>query len=33
MRLRNEGHSFPILVLTARADEVDTVVGLDAGCR
>lgn len=30
-RLRNEGHSFPILVLTARADEVDTVVGLDAG--
>ncbi|MDF4251046.1 response regulator transcription factor [Streptomyces sp. WMMB303] len=30
-RLRNEGHVFPVLVLTARADEVDTVVGLDAG--
>ncbi|GAA3099571.1 hypothetical protein GCM10020254_51280 [Streptomyces goshikiensis] len=30
-RLRAEGHGFPILVLTARADEVDTVVGLDAG--
>ncbi|WP_069816234.1 response regulator transcription factor [Streptomyces sp. TP-A0874] len=30
-RLRTEGHTFPILVLTARADEVDTVVGLDAG--
>lgn len=30
-RLRNEGHGFPVLVLTARADEVDTVVGLDAG--
>jgi DNA-binding response OmpR family regulator len=30
-RLRTEGHSFPVLVLTARADEVDTVVGLDAG--
>jgi DNA-binding response OmpR family regulator len=30
-RLRNEGHAFPVLVLTARADEVDTVVGLDAG--
>ncbi|NLU70803.1 response regulator transcription factor [Streptomyces sp. HNM0574] len=30
-RLRNEGHTFPVLVLTARADEVDTVVGLDAG--
>ncbi|MFC5909424.1 response regulator transcription factor [Streptacidiphilus monticola] len=30
-RLRAEGHSFPVLVLTARADEVDTVVGLDAG--
>ena len=25
------GHSVPVLVLTARADEVDTVVGLDAG--
>ncbi len=30
-RLRAEGHAIPILVLTARADEVDTVVGLDAG--
>jgi DNA-binding response OmpR family regulator len=30
-RLRNEGRTFPVLVLTARADEVDTVVGLDAG--
>jgi DNA-binding response OmpR family regulator len=30
-RLRAEGHAVPILVLTARADEVDTVVGLDAG--
>ncbi|MET7640400.1 response regulator transcription factor [Streptomyces sp. NPDC005438] len=30
-RLRNEGLSVPVLVLTARADEVDTVVGLDAG--
>jgi DNA-binding response OmpR family regulator len=30
-RLRTEGHGFPVLVLTARADEVDTVVGLDAG--
>jgi DNA-binding response OmpR family regulator len=30
-RLRIEGHTFPVLVLTARADEVDTVVGLDAG--
>ncbi len=30
-RLRAEGHTVPILVLTARADEVDTVVGLDAG--
>jgi DNA-binding response OmpR family regulator len=30
-RLRAEGRSFPVLVLTARADEVDTVVGLDAG--
>ena len=26
-----EGSSVPVLVLTARADEVDTVVGLDAG--
>jgi DNA-binding response OmpR family regulator len=30
-RLRSEGRATPVLVLTARADEVDTVVGLDAG--
>ena len=30
-RLRQQGSSVPVLVLTARADEVDTVVGLDAG--
>jgi DNA-binding response OmpR family regulator len=30
-RLRSEGVGVPVLVLTARADEVDTVVGLDAG--
>ena len=30
-RLRTEGSGVPVLVLTARADEVDTVVGLDAG--
>ncbi|MGN6088260.1 MAG: response regulator transcription factor [Actinomycetales bacterium] len=30
-RLRSQGSSVPVLVLTARADEVDTVVGLDAG--
>lgn len=30
-RLRADGSTVPILVLTARADEVDTVVGLDAG--
>ena len=30
-RLRAEGRTVPVLVLTARADEVDTVVGLDAG--
>jgi DNA-binding response OmpR family regulator len=30
-RLRADGHAIPILILTARADEVDTVVGLDAG--
>lgn len=30
-RLRGEGITVPVLVLTARADEVDTVVGLDAG--
>ncbi|WP_043497855.1 response regulator transcription factor [Georgenia sp. SUBG003] len=29
--IRNQGLSLPILVLTARADEVDLVVGLDAG--
>jgi len=29
--LRNQGLTVPILVLTARADEVDLVVGLDAG--
>ncbi len=30
-RMRAEGQGTPVLVLTARADEVDTVVGLDAG--
>jgi DNA-binding response OmpR family regulator len=30
-RLRSEGRTTPVLVLTARADEVDTVIGLDAG--
>ncbi|TQN30365.1 DNA-binding response OmpR family regulator [Haloactinospora alba] len=30
-RLRTDGQTTPILILTARADEVDTVVGLDAG--
>ncbi|HEY8373591.1 MAG TPA: response regulator transcription factor [Pseudonocardiaceae bacterium] len=30
-RLRAEGHGIPVLMLTARADEVDFVVGLDAG--
>src|SRR5690348_9167314 len=30
-RLRSEGRGVPVLVLTARADEVDTVVGPDAG--
>jgi len=30
-RIRAEGHAVPVLILTARADEVDTVVGLDAG--
>ena len=30
-RLRTEGQSVPVLILTARADEVDTVIGLDAG--
>jgi DNA-binding response OmpR family regulator len=30
-RLRAEGRSIPVLVLTARVEEVDLVVGLDAG--
>src|ERR1700722_18924559 len=30
-RLRSEGRAIPVLVLTARVDEVDTVIGLDAG--
>src|ERR1035441_6406231 len=30
-RLRSDGHTLPVLILTARADEVDTVIGLDAG--
>jgi DNA-binding response OmpR family regulator len=30
-RLRADGHAMPVLILTARAEEVDTVVGLDAG--
>lgn len=30
-RLRAAGATMPVLILTARADEVDTVVGLDAG--
>lgn len=30
-RLRADGRAGPVLMLTARADEVDTVVGLDAG--
>lgn len=30
-RLRAVGNRVPVLILTARADEVDTVVGLDAG--
>lgn len=30
-RLRKDGNAVPVLVLTARVDEVDTVVGLDAG--
>src|SRR5215469_8867751 len=30
-RVRAEGRATPVLVLTARADEVDTVIGLDAG--
>lgn len=30
-RIRSNGQTVPILILTARADEVDLVVGLDAG--
>jgi len=30
-RIRADGKTVPVLILTARADEVDTVVGLDAG--
>jgi DNA-binding response OmpR family regulator len=30
-RVRAGGYAVPVLILTARADEVDTVVGLDAG--
>jgi DNA-binding response OmpR family regulator len=30
-RIRQEGLTSPVLILTARGDEVDTVVGLDAG--
>lgn len=30
-RLRAAGSTTPVLILTARSDEVDTVVGLDAG--
>jgi len=30
-KLRTNGHNLPILVLTARADEVDQVLGLEAG--
>ncbi len=30
-RIRDQGLTLPILMLTARADEVDLVVGLDAG--
>lgn len=30
-RLRQNGLTSPVLILTARGDEVDTVVGLDAG--
>lgn len=30
-RIRGQGVGVPVLILTARADEVDTVVGLDAG--
>ena len=30
-RIRSYGQAIPVLILTARADEVDTVIGLDAG--
>ncbi len=30
-RMRADGRTMPVLILTASADEVDTVVGLDAG--
>ena len=30
-RLRSDGQTVPVLILTARAEEVDTVIGLDAG--
>ena len=30
-RIRSTGQTVPVLILTARADEVDTVIGLDAG--
>lgn len=30
-RLRSAGQATPVLILTARAEEVDTVIGLDAG--
>ncbi len=30
-RLREDGRTVPVIMLTARADELDTVVGLDAG--
>ncbi|MCT4574228.1 response regulator, partial [Bacillus thuringiensis] len=30
-RLRAQGRGIPVLMLTARTDEVDFVVGLDAG--
>lgn len=30
-KARSDGRTFPILILTARAEEVDMVVGLDAG--
>ena len=30
-RIRSSGQAVPVLILTARADEVDTVIGLDAG--